>query len=213
MDMALNNNSLIEIALDMRWQGQQNLNVWAYQITSWVVGVNAVQVAEAWWNHVKVTYRLMQVASEPDTFLSARIREMNNVAGDYAEFAIPSAERVGTRANPGAQGVMPPYVAIGARLVVGTRVTRSGQKRYSFSREEDVTLGFISAAWKTVIANNLAVMTAGIVLGAPAATVTLSPRIFRKDFSGSVTAHQPITGYIVNDAATTQNTRKFGRGS
>lgn len=204
---------LLEIALDMRWQGQQVMNVWQYEVQNWPLSVTAVQAAEGWWNHVKATYRALQVSTEPDTFLSVKLRALNNPTGDYAEFDVPTAEKVGTRGSPGAGGNMPPFSSAGVRLVVGTRVTRPGQKRVPFLREEDNSQGVLQAAFRTLVNTWAAVMVVPMVLGAPAALTDLYPVITRKNATGFVSAHQYITGYLINNNITTQNTRKFGRGS
>ena len=211
--MAIGVGSLIECVVNMRWQAQETLNVWQYEVDTIPGGTSAVQLAEAYWNHIKAPYRALQLASQPDTFISIRLRELNNVAGDYAEFDIPIAEKLGTRANPTQAEILPPYTSAGVRLVVGTRLTRPGQKRVPFLVESEQNAGVLQAAFRALIVTQMNLMVAGMLLGAPAATATLQPIVCKKDVTGFVTAHQDITGYVINGNVTTQNSRKFGRGS
>jgi len=211
--MAISVGSLVEFVINMRYQAQETLNVWQYEVTTWPGSVSAVQGAEGYWNHIKATLRALQLASQPDTFISIKIRELNNVAGDYAEYDVPTAEKVGTRANPAGAELLPPFGAAGVRLVVGSRLTRPGQKRYAFLTETDNIAGVLQSAYRTLLVAHMNIMTVNLVLGAPAATCTLVPIVTKKDATGFVTAHQNITGYLINGNITSQNSRKFGRGS
>jgi hypothetical protein len=56
-------------------------------------------------------------------------------------------------------------------------------------------------------------MIESVTLGLPAALMVLTPIVCRKDATGVVTAHQNITSVLVSPYITTQNSRKFGRGS
>ena len=210
--MTIGSGSLIEMVVNMNVLAQQTLNVWQYQIASFPGTPSAVQVAEAYWNDIKGVYRAAASVTLGAVFTSIRIRELNNPAGDYAEFDIPTAEKTGTRASPGSE-TLPPNIATGVRLVVGTRTTRPGQKRIPFMFEVDQNAGLITATWKTLVTTLATHMVAQIALGAPAALSTLNPIVCRKDPDGFVTANQPITGFIVADIASTQNTRKIGRGA
>jgi hypothetical protein len=144
--------------------------------------------------------------------MAVKIRDLTDPAGDYAVYGIPSAERPGSRTPPAGQA-MPPFVAGSARLNVGSRLTRPGSKRFAGLYEADVDTGYLTSAYKTLITNLLAVAAKGVVLGAPAATVSWDPCITKRDpSSGALLAHQLVTSYTVNAAATSQNTRKIGRG-
>lgn len=211
--MALAQFDLIEIVMNMRFQAQETLNIFQYSIQSIPVTVTAVQLAEGWWNHVKATYRALQLASQPDTFISVRVRELNDAVGDYAEFDIPTAEKLGTRANPAAAELMPSFNSAGVRLVVGSRTTRPGQKRFPFLTESDNVAGTLQAAYKALLVSHMAILSAPMVLGAPAALTDLYPIVTKKDALGTVSAYQFVTGYIINNNITSQNSRKVGRGS
>jgi hypothetical protein len=148
-----------------------------------------------------------------DVFRSVRVRELNSPTGDYAEFAIPPAERVGTRANPAGMDLLPPYVASGVRLVVGTRATRPGQKRFPFLVESDQSNGALGGHMFPIISVLMNAVDSDFTLGAPAALTELRPIVTRKDAQGNVLAAQPWTTYLINTFVTTQNTRKYGRGA
>lgn len=211
--MAIGAGSLIEIALNQRGYGggMQFLNVYQYQVNSWPLSVTAAQAAEAWWNHVKTTYRACVPSILTDWFRTVRITELNNPVGDFAEWDVPVGEQAGTRAT--STELMPPYVSVGVRLLVGTRSTRPGQKRIAPLVEADQNTGILQAPLRGLVVNLMNVMTADITLGAPAATTTLVPIVTRKNAAGTVTASQQIIGYLINNDVTTQNSRKFGRGS
>lgn len=211
--MGLPVGGLFEVTMDMRWQAQQTQNVFQYEVQNWPLSVTMVQALEGWWNHVKASYRALALASQGDVFISVKGREMNNPSGEYAEFDVPVAEKVGTRPNPAAAELLPPFSAAGIRLVVGTRLTRPGQKRLPFLVENDQTSGILAVAMRTLIVSWCNVISVPMVLGAPAALTDLYPIVTKKDANGIVSAHQYITGYIINNNITTQNSRKFGRGA
>lgn len=210
--MAIGTDSLIEVSMRGSILGSQIYNVFQYQVVVGVNGITAAQYGEAWWNHVKTTMRGLFPTSFSGYFQSVLVRELNNATGDYGEYAIPTAERAGTRSVGTADSPLPLVNALGMRLTVGTRATRPGQKRFFCLAENDqdydsLTSGVVTAA------NSLgAVLVADMVLGAPAATCTLRGVVTRKDVNGVVTAHQDVTGWLVNPRVTSQVSRKYGRG-
>jgi len=105
------------------------------------------------------------------------------------------------------------FAAVGVRLSVGSRVTRPGQKRIPWLTEGDVAGPLVGAGFVAVVETLKETMTSGFVLGAPAEFCELDPIVVRKNVTGAVTAHQPITGYVVNSLLTTQVSRRVGRGS
>jgi hypothetical protein len=211
--MAITDNSLIELVVKMRWNDIQIINAWQYQVGVVPGNVEPVHIAEAYWNHIKTAYRATVPSTMPTPFQSIFIRELNNAAGDYAEFDIPAPEKTGTRNPPSQAELLPPFVGIGVRLVVGTRVTRPGQKRFGFLMEGDSNAGVVPSGTATLFVTLMNVMSVNMLLGAPAATVELQPIVVRKDAQGYVTAFQNITGYLINPYITTQNSRKYGRGA
>jgi len=209
--MALSDGDLIEIVVNMTILSQQTLNVWQYEVGNFVSGTSLVQILEGYWNHVKSTYRGVVATGFGNVFVSLKGREMNDPAGDYAEFDIPVGERAGTRASGG--DLLPPYSATAVRLVVGTRATKPGGKRFAGLTEADQASGVLNTLITTPMIALMNVMTANMTLGAPAALNELNPIVARKDANGFVTAWQPITGYLINPNVSTQNSRKFGRGA
>lgn len=209
--MTIHVSSLCEIDLSMIHIGQSCHMVYQYYCQNVPAGVTAVQIAEGWWNHVKASHRALASVTLGNVFVSVKIRELNNAAGDYAEYDIPVAEKVGTRANPGGD-LLPPNLATGVRLVVGTRETRPGQKRAPFMFEADQASGANSATWMALVNTWAGVITNTMTLGAPAALTELRPIVVGKDATGFVVRDQFITGFLVNPNTTTQNSRKIGRG-
>lgn len=211
--MAITLGSLIEITNVGTILGQQTMNVWQYQVDGSAFLVEPVQIAEAWWNHVKATLRAIPGSDFTSMFLAVRITELNNPVGDFAEYAVPIGERGGTRSPGAAADGMPQFSAVGVRLTVGTRLTRPGQKRFAGLVEGDQANGVLAAGIVTATNTAMAVMSAPMILGAPAATIVLNPIVTRRDAAGSVVEHQPVIGWVTNPNVTTQNSRKIGRGA
>lgn len=209
--MAIYADDKLEIVVNMVSLSQQTLNVWQYNVGGWPGTVSLVQGLEGYWNHVKAAYRGIIPAALGNVFVSLKGRKLNDPAGDYAEFDIPTAERAGTRSA--SSDALPPFNAAGVRLVVGTRATRPGQKRFPGVMEGDNVAGVLGVTYTTPLITLMNLMVAEMTLGAPAALVVLEPIVTRKDALGNVTASQPVTGYLINPQISSQNTRKVGRGS
>lgn len=210
--MAITLGSKVNISVFMNNFSDTMINSWDYTVDGSAFLVEPVQIAEAWWNHVKTAYRGIFSSTYGAIFRTIKITELNNDAGDYAEFNVPLAEQTGTRST-GSTEAMPPFNAVGVRLTVGSRVTRPGQKRFGLLYEADQNGGNLTAGILTPVNTLMAVMTESMILGAPAATIVLNPIVARRDrATGFVTADQPIQGWLTNNRVTTQNTRKIGRG-
>lgn len=201
-----------EITLKMSNGGSSLFNVFQYWCLAGTVTTDGADLGEAWWNHVKGVYRGLVVGAWGPFFDSVVSRDLTDPTGLYGEFAIPSAERAGTRTAPAASQWLPTFNAVGVRLAVGTRVTRPGQKRLPILAEEDVVGQDVQAAILSLVNSWGLVMTANMVLGAPAALTSLDPVVVRKDATGAYVANQVITGFVVNPRATSQVSRKYGRG-
>lgn len=209
--MAIGIDTILEFSLNMIYLSQQTAMVFQYKVELMPDPGNAAEWAEGWWNFVKTTTRALCQSDQAGVFRNVKMRVPSEPDGEYGTYDIPSSEQAGTRST-GSGGQMPPYVAAGVQLVVGTRVTRPGQKRVPFVTEGDNTAGAMSAALQTSIAAWAAVITAPMVLSAPVAGNKLIPSVVSKDANGAITASQPITGYLINPNLTTQNSRKIGRG-
>lgn len=210
--MAIGVGTLLEISLGMIADGQSAMNVYQYEVTVSPSTKSAAEVAEAWWNHVKTNYRALAVSGGGRQFDKVVVRELNNPTGELAEFSVPAGEQDGTRAAGSLGPYLPTANAVGVRLTVGTRATRPGQKRIPFLTEGDVTGNPVGATFIGLTEALMGTMTGTITLGDPAEFVVLDPIITRKDATGAVTAHQPVTGFIVNPYVSSQVSRKYGRG-
>lgn len=211
--MAIGAGSLIEVSLMQSFlSGNSVMNVFQYLVQGTFGPAGASAVGEAWWNHVKDEYRAI-CTTNASPFRSVLVRELDDPAGAYGEYSIPTSEWPGTRPPP-AGDWMPMFVTAGVRLTVDTRVTRPGQKRFSYLTESDCDGTYLSLGYSVPLGALMDVLTTELVLGAPVAGGSLLPIITKKDgATGAVLAHQPVTGYIINNAVTHQVSRRVGRGA
>lgn len=211
--MGFSAGDLVEISVMGLNAGVTHMNVWQYQVAGSFSGVDAAALGEAWWNHVKTTYRAVAATSYTTLFQEVLVRELNDPTGEYGSYAIPSGEASGTRTPASETGLLPPWVAVGVKLTVGTRLTRPGSKRLSGLVELDNNAGYVNGPVFAAAEALMNTMTGPLILGAPALGLDLDPIIARKAPDGSVVAHQPVTGYIVSGLLSSQVTRRIGRGS
>lgn len=211
--MAITDGSTIEIALQMVHLGQEMINAYQYDVAVNGSVVGAADVAAAWWNVVKTAYRALSVTTDGEVFRTVRIADLSNPLGDFAQWDIPAAEQTGTRAAPSQSERLPPYVAVGVRLTVGSRITRPGQKRIPFLTESDNVGGILQAPFRSLVGALFNILDGEIALAAPATDYALSPVVVRKIRGGGIAASQPVIGHLINTNLTTQNSRKYGRGS
>lgn len=210
--MAIGIGSLIEISLVGALASGKWYNVFQYQYAEVVTAASAAQIAEAWWNHVKTAYRALYASGAGNIFTEVKIQELNEAAGEYATFAIPIGEKVGTRATPSPNTFTPSFLAQGVQLTVGTRLTRPGQKRLPIVYEADVEGDEVQSTWYNLVETWANVIDAPMVLGAPAATSVLQPIVCKKDSLGVVQEYQQVIGHLTAIYATSQNSRKRGKG-
>lgn len=210
--MALSAGSLVEITLVQQRSSDTFLNVFQYEIDAAPGVVNAIDLATGWWNHVKIAWRAIVASNFGTYFRSVRVLELNNSAGAFGDWNIPTGESAGTRAPTAAPQALPPFNAAGIRLLVGSRLTRPGQKRIYGLTEADSDEGLLTAAYQVLLNSLGTVISAPMVLAAPVAGVTLQPIVASKDAAGTVINSQAITGFLINQYVTSQNTRKTGRG-
>lgn len=204
----------IKVTFRGLWTGQVWNNVQWYRVEGiGALTINASQLGEALWNDVKVDYRAcMEIGAGP-TFEDILLQEPG-AAGAYGTYAIPTAEKPGTRTIAVSGTALPPSNAAGFRLTVGSRVTRPGQKRIVGATEFDSTGASWEAGYLSLIDTLAAHWATPLVMGAPAVGVSLHPEIVRYDQVAKViVARQDVTGYVVNSRPTTQVSRKWGRGS
>lgn len=202
----------IEISMRMVYGNQAQFNVWQYNVKTLTTVPTASALAEAWWNHVKATYRALPTVGYGPVFQSVYLTQLGSPTGDYAEYSVPVGERAGTRSDTAANAYASTFTAVGVRLAVGSRVTRPGQKRFGFITESDLNGNQVETAYLNLIASHMNVMSAEMVLGAPALGTVLEPYVVRKGADSAVLASQKVTGYQINSFVTSQVSRKQGRG-
>jgi len=211
--MAYSIGDAIEIALHMHVGADKVMNVWTYELSGVVAPtVQSAHIAEAWWQHMKASYRATIAVGFGALFDKVSVKSLMSATGDSGEWAIPSGEQAGTRSNP-AGDFAPQFTAAGSKLIVPSRLTRPGAKRFIGLYEADTTFNFVGSAFIALVNAVHTVQLPNFVLGAPAATVQLNPVVVRKDSSGLASTWQQWNSFLVNPYVTTQNTRKVGRGS
>lgn len=210
--MAITTGSRVTVAVNYALAGQQFMNVYNYIVLELVGTPTAGDYAQAWWNHVKTNYRALCSAYFGDAFTSVRVTETgNSTTGEYGEYAVPVGERAGTRSYSSGEA-LPTFVAAGVRLIVATRSTRPGQKRFPFLMEADVNGAGLQSGYSTILATLMGTLTANMTLGAPAAGVVLVPSVVGLNADGTIRTSQVVTGYSINSNVTSQVSRKIGRG-
>lgn len=171
-------------------------------------------VGNAYWQHIKVAFRALLANAVQVQLESVYVAE-DGATGAYGEYPIPPAEKQGTRVISTLNDLMPPFAAGGVRLTVGSRVTRPGQKRmFGLYESDSDNGGYLGSVYRGLLGAVAAYWSAPITLGAPVATGVLTPIVTRRDpNTGLITDYQPVTGFLVKDTVTTQNSRKYGHGA
>lgn len=210
--MAFNVGDIVEISISGDWQAQRWFNIWQYEVSVVAGSDTAADIGEAWWNHVKTTYRALAATIITQAFLNVSVKTLESLVGDYGNFPIPAGERVGTRASGGLGDYLPSFSGAGVRLAVATRLTRPGQKRFPFLMDLDSDANALGSAFNALLVTHMNVMDSTMVLGAPAALATLNPVVVSKFPNGLQEVWQPVTGYAVNPNITSQVSRKVGNG-
>lgn len=210
--MAIGIGVPLKIVIRGQWQGQVFNNICWYETDGAAfLTADAVGVGEAFWNDIKTVWRAAMATTAELTTTSILVSEPGPT-GAFGEFAVPPDEQQGTR-TVSPLTFPPSFNAAGIRLTVATRTTRPGQKRIVGACEQDITGNTLVAGYITLL-NNLAPKFAEpIILGAPVATGVLTPIVTRvASIGGAVLASQPVTGWVTNPNATSQVSRKIGRG-
>lgn len=211
--MAYGIGSLLQISVIGDSFGSAVYNVHTYRAEVVPSPVSGGALAEAWWNDIKTAYRGAFPVSMSNYFRKVLVSQVDDPAGIFGEYAIPTGERGGTRVTGAPDSPQPPFVAAGIRLTVATRTTRPGQKRVCCLNEADTDYNGLQAGVTTALNALATKMATPCVLGAPALGQTLNPVVIRRDATGAPTAWQYVTGYLVNPVPTSQVSRKTGRGA
>lgn len=207
-------SSLIKVTNRYTYLGQKCENVQYYHpVGAAFLTADMTGVLEAYWNDIKASHRAIMTNFDGDATWDSILGEEIGGGLSYAEYPIPTLERVGTRATTGLGDPLNSFSAGGIRLTVGTRVTRPGQKRFPFLFEADVQRNALGAAYLALLTAVGVKYSESVFLGVPVATGELQPMIVRINrTTGEVEASQPVTGKVVNPNITTQVSRKVGRG-
>lgn len=211
--MAFINDDIIELQMIGLAPGGEVRNVWHYRIDAGASPtINATNVAEAWWNHMKGAYRASVPTTLTDFFQRVRCESMMSPVGDAGDFSIPAAEQPGSRTPPTGE-MMPQFVACSVRLNVATRTTRPGQKRIFGMFEADSVGNSVSPTFQALALAIATVQLPQIILGAPALGLALIPIVARVPPTLPVVTFQPWQTAQVANLTSSQMTRKLGRGS
>lgn len=202
------------ISLRYTYLGQKCQNIAYYQnVGVAFLTATMAEVLEAYWNDVKAALRaLTSTAVAVGTWDSILGEEIGG-GGSYAEYAIPTAERPGTRGVGNDGEWVTGVLAVGARLVVGTHATRPGQKRLPFLREGDITGDQLLSTAITLFQPAMQKFSQNITLGAPVALGVLTPVVGGTVVGGYPTVFQVVTGLLMNTNVTSQVSRKAGHGA
>jgi hypothetical protein len=210
--MAINVDSLLEVTLVGHMFAQTCMNVFQYEVAAKVGDPTPSEWGAAWWAHVKTTVRPLVTAYHLSAFEEVRIRELDDPTGEFGVYAVPAGEQAGTGTTTSNEQ-LPPYVTSAVKLTVATRATRPGQKRFSGLGEAWVQGANLTSTYIALLNSAMGVLSVNMTLGAPAAGSQLDPVVVRKDrATGLPLSSQPITGYVINPYASSQVSRKVGRG-
>lgn len=209
--MALELDGVYQITLEGTVLDQTVANIW-YCVVQAVGSVdgNETQLAEAWWNHVKVQYRAVAVTNYATAFQNVKVEQCGTGVRGYGVYPIPIAEQSGTRSNGSGGGAesLPSFTAVGMRLNVGSRQTRPGQKRLWGLAEIDQNANTLQAsAFNAAVALGTR-MEGLLTLGAPLA-LTQIYHVIRK--SGPLDHNllvNPITTTSVSRMVRSQVSRR-----
>lgn len=207
--------SLIEISLRYTMVGQRCQTARCYTWDGAVIAAaTPEQVGEAWWNHYKDAWRSAAYPGPTNAlFQSVFVREVGGGLA-YGEFAIPTGEQQGTRADSDPGNVLPAYCSVGVRLTVASGETRPGQFRLGFMVAADLAGNNVSSTFQEYAADLGDLYSGGQIMGAPIATGVLFPQVVRFGAdNNTVLANQDIVGFVVNPLATSQVSRRINHGS
>jgi len=203
----------IKITYRYVWQSQecQNTQYWTPGGAAFLTA-DMIQVLEAYWNNLyPILEPLMPASSAVGSFISLLGEEIGT-GNQFAEFAVPLDEQQGSRSGLTDDTVPAAFNAFGFRQVVGTRLTRPGQKRFPWMAENDIDGNELDASFIDLITPLADHFSNTVILGAPVATGVLVPVIGGTVVDGEPTVWQDVTGAIINQDVTSQVSRKKGRG-
>lgn len=110
---------------------------------------------------------------------------------------------------------LPTYSAYSFKLLRGSKVTRNGFKRIAGPTEESVATNFLTSAFRDGVAAQavIAAMASTLTVTGVDGTATLLPVIAGRPIAPSTSYRtQPVLGVQLQNAISTQVSRKAGRG-
>lgn len=212
--MALGAGAEIHVAFRYIWLGQKCENVQAY-ICQGAAFVTAtmIQTLEALWNDYEARLRAL---TPDDAAMATWVSLLGTQIGgalEFAEFAVPLDEQVGTRDATDRVPVSG-TLAMGFRETVATRVTRPGQKRFPFLFTTDVSGNTLGGGVLALLDPVAVAFTSPSALGSPVIGGVLQPVIVHEPGVRDPTRQiQDVLGYVLNPNSTSQVSRKAGHGS
>lgn len=192
-------------------QGQEALNIYYFKSRSGNVDP-IINTANSFWATFGDYIRSCQ--SGAVQHLAITIEDLGGTR-DYAQYDIPSGSAFGLLGNG---DTMAPYQATELKFSAGSRLVKPGSKRYAGVDEGDIGpggyltapmlghLNALGAAFLGGFDDALVVHLDMVIVGFPHPASTRYP-------ARAAMVALPIQTYSVLPYTTTQNTRKYGRGS
>lgn len=167
---------------------------------------------------VLTTHGLMTITSETVKYYAVAVKELSGGSnpGAEADYAIPTGDQVGENTAE----CLPPSAAYSIRFTRPSNQFRHGFKRFAGVPEDKQSAGYVGSSAMAVLDS----VGNGLLDGfnpydssnAPRVLVTLTYVLQRAVVNG-VSLTTPVygrpIGKVVSPAVSSQNTRKYGRGS
>lgn len=205
----------IHVAFRYTYLGQRCENVQAYVAAGLTTtGATMENWLEALWNDYKVRLRAF-APNDPaiGTFDSLVGTEIGGGL-NFAEFPIPTLERVGERVVVDGARWLSGLNAGGFRQTVATRLTRPGQKRFPWVLDTQAQNNSLGADYLALLTDVATAFSTPSILGAPVVDANPIPIVVHEPgVRDPVRRTQAITGFVVNPDLTSQVSRKKGHGS
>lgn len=203
----------VRIVLNGNLFNQEVQNVMHFEMAGTGAAL-AENIAKGFWDWIKSPLR--GVTTTDMNYLSVDCYDNDDPAGDFGTYTIPSGERLGTYGLL----TLTPNSAYGMKLNVGNRTTKPGATRFAGVRADAVgDGGYFDSATNTLL-NTLAATL--ITTFTVAVTTTLNGRLHVYGAPHPASLRYPARETAVYNKVeavvpltyfTTQNTRKYGRGS
>lgn len=206
--MTIGDDSILRVTLKGTVQLQEMVNVFHYfaQISTGAVEDTLAQFATAFQSDVVVP--IAGIINNQSQFTYVKIE---GVEGNNETYETAFAPIVGTRTGE----AMPPFVAWEYQLLRATSATRHGWKRFGGIAEPDHSNGVPNPTFQATLDALAATLYAGFDTGTVPFTKLYSPILASYIVNGMprVTPVFNSVNNIIYKRVTSQNTRKFGRGS